>query len=64
MYLKNDVARYRASYFGFLASLREAMPDSRDAIDAIDHHVSAGALYKALKEVRKLMKREEQLLAV
>jgi flagellar biosynthesis repressor protein FlbT len=64
MYLKNDIARYRASYLGFLASLQEAMPGSRDAIDAVDHHVSAGALYKALREVRKLMKREEELLAV
>jgi flagellar biosynthesis repressor protein FlbT len=64
MYLKNDIARYRASYLGFLASLREAMPGFHDAIDTIDHHVSAGALYKALKEVRKLMKREEELLAV
>lgn len=64
MYLKNDIARYRASYLSFLASLREAMSGSCDAIDTIDRHVSAGALYKALKEVRKLMKREEELLAV
>jgi flagellar protein FlbT len=64
MYLKNDIARYRASYLGFLASLREAMPGSRDAIDTVDHHVSAGALYKALKEVRKLTKREEELPAI
>ena len=64
MYLKNDIARYRVSYLSFLASLREAMPGSHDAIDTIDRHVSAGALYKALKEVRKLMKREEELQAV
>ena len=32
MYLKNDIARYRASYLGFLASLREAdaRPPRRD----------------------------------
>jgi flagellar biosynthesis repressor protein FlbT len=64
MYLKNDIARYRTSYLGFLADLREAMPGSHDAIDAVDDHVSAAALYKALKEARKLMKREEELLAV
>jgi flagellar biosynthesis repressor protein FlbT len=64
MYLKNDIARYRTSYLGFLAGLREAMPGSRDAIDAVDDHVSASALYKALKEARKLMKREQELLAV
>jgi flagellar protein FlbT len=64
MYLKNDIVRYRASYLGFLASLREAMPGSREGIDTVDHHVSAGALYKALKEARKLMRREAELLAV
>jgi flagellar protein FlbT len=64
MYLKNDIARYRGSYLEFLASLWEAMPGSRDAIDTVDHHVSAGALYKALKEVRKLMKREQEPQAV
>ena len=64
MYLKNDIARYRGSYLEFLASLREAMPGCSDAIDTVDDHVSAGALYKALKEVRKLMKREQEPQAV
>jgi flagellar protein FlbT len=63
MYLKNDIPRYRTSYLGFLNELRESIPGSRDAIDAVNHHVSGGALYKALKEIRKLMKREEELLA-
>ena len=59
MYLKNDIPRYRAAYLGFAKDLRDAMPDSRDVIDAVNNHVSAGTLYKALKEIRKLMKREE-----
>jgi len=29
-------------------------------IEIINNHVSAGALYKALKEIRKLMKVEEE----
>ena len=63
MYLKNDIPRYRAAYLGFLKDLREAIPGSRDAIDAINNHISGGALYKALKEIRKLTKAEEQQLA-
>jgi flagellar protein FlbT len=63
MYLKNDIPRYRAAYLGFLKDLREAIPESRDAIDAINNHISGGALYKALKEIRKLTKAEEQQLA-
>jgi flagellar protein FlbT len=63
MYLKNDVARYRTSYLGFIKDLRETLPAAREQVDAANAHVSSGALYKALKEIRKLMKREEELLA-
>jgi flagellar protein FlbT len=63
MYLKNDATRYREPYARHLAELRAAMPEARDPIDAANHHVAAGALYKALKEIRKLMKREEELAA-
>jgi flagellar biosynthesis repressor protein FlbT len=63
MYLKNDVARYRESYLGFIREIREAVPASRELIDAVNKHVSGGSLYKALKEIRKLIKREEELSA-
>jgi len=63
MYLKNDVARYRSSYGGFLNALREASPAAADLIEVADRHVADGALYKALKEIRKLMRREEELAA-
>jgi hypothetical protein len=56
MYLKNDIPRYRASYLGFIKDLRQAFPGSRDLIDAVNPHISAGSLY------RRLMKREEELL--
>jgi flagellar biosynthesis regulator FlbT len=46
-----------------LAELRAAMHEARELIDAANHHVAAGALYKALKEIRKLMKREEEFAA-
>jgi flagellar protein FlbT len=63
MYLKNDIPRYRASYLGFIKDLREAVPGSRDVIEAVNGHVSTGSLYKALKEIRKLMKREQEPVA-
>jgi flagellar biosynthesis repressor protein FlbT len=64
MYLKNDVARYRDSYLGLIRELREALPGARDLIDAADKHVADGALYKALKEIRKLMKHDQGMVAV
>ena len=62
MYLKNDIPRYRASYLGSIKDLREAIPGSRDLIDTVNAHISSGELYKALKEIRKLMKREDERL--
>jgi flagellar protein FlbT len=62
MYLKNDIPRYRTSYLGFVRDLRETVPGSRDVLDIVNNHISAGALYKALKELRKLIKREDELL--
>ena len=63
MYLKNDIPRYRMAYQGFLRDLRETNPGDRLVIDAINGHVIAGTLYKALKEIRKLMKREDEQMA-
>jgi flagellar protein FlbT len=60
MYLKNDVARYRPAYLGLVKEIQETAPVSSDLIAAVDHHVTAGSLYKALKEIRKLVKREEK----
>jgi flagellar biosynthesis repressor protein FlbT len=64
MYLKNDVARYRETYLGCIKELRDAFPGVRDLIDGIDKHIATGALYKALKDIRKLMKREEEMASV
>jgi flagellar protein FlbT len=63
MYLKSDIPKYLPAYQGFLRDLRNSNPGDRLAIDAINAHVSSGALYKALREIRKLMKREDALLA-
>jgi flagellar biosynthesis repressor protein FlbT len=63
MYLKNDVPRYPTSYLGLLEDLHNTDPAARAAIDAVNDLVSGGMLYKALKEIGKLIKREEEPLA-
>ena len=63
MYLKNEAARYRESYLGFLKEVCEATPGAADLIEAADRHIADGALYRALKDIGKLMKREEELAA-
>jgi flagellar protein FlbT len=61
MYLKNDISRYRTQYLGFIKDLREGAPGSRQMIDSVNSHVSGGSLYKALREIRKLMKVQQEL---
>ena len=61
MYLKNDIPRYQDSYRGFIKELQQVWPDANGLVAAVDQHISAGALYKALKEIRKLIKREVEL---
>jgi flagellar biosynthesis repressor protein FlbT len=60
MYLKNDVPKNLASYPKLLAKLHESL-GSGELVEAVDHLVSNGSLYDALREIRKLIKREEQL---
>src|SRR5690349_25030851 len=63
MYLKNDVERYRPAYHASIDDLRRSLPGCSDLIDAADRQVTEGALYKALKEIRKLIQREGELVA-
>jgi flagellar biosynthesis repressor protein FlbT len=64
MYLKSDIPRYRAAYLGLVKDLRETIPEFLDPIDTVSDHVSGGSLYKGLKEIRKLMQREEELSSI
>ncbi len=63
MYLKGDVSRYRESYRACLGDLKRALPDASALIDAVDVHVAGGALYKALKDIRQLIRREQDRVA-
>ena len=62
MYLENDIAAYQDLYFGFIGELIQAVPSFRDQIEEVSKLILSGALYKALRELRGLMKREDDLL--
>ncbi|WP_024515162.1 flagellar biosynthesis repressor FlbT [Bradyrhizobium sp. Tv2a-2] len=57
MYLKNDPEPNRTACLGLLDELVREIPDCRDVIAVVAELVSKGLLYKALKEIRKLIKR-------
>jgi flagellar protein FlbT len=46
-----------------IKELQDVIPNSRDLIGSVETFVASGSLYKALKEIRKLMKREEETMA-
>ena len=63
MYLENDLANYQQLYLGFIKELIEAVPSFRDQIELVSNLILSGNLYKALRELRPLIKREEDLLS-
>ncbi|MGO3933915.1 flagellar biosynthesis repressor FlbT [Rhodopseudomonas pseudopalustris] len=62
MYLENDIPKYQDLYMGFIKDLIEAVPSFRGTIEEASKLILSGNLYKALKELRALIKREEELL--
>lgn len=62
MYLENDIPKYQDLYLEFVRDFLGAVPSSRPEIESASNHILSGALYKALKDIRKLMKREEAYL--
>lgn len=62
MYLQNDIPAYQELYLGFIKELVEAVPSFRETIERTSNLILSGNLYKALRELRPLIKREEELL--
>ena len=62
MYLEKDIPKYQELYMGFVKDLLEAVPSFRPQIEAASKLILSGQLYHSLKEIRKLIKQEEELL--
>ena len=62
MYLENDIPAYQDLYLGFIKELIEAVPSFRPQIESVSNLILSGGLYKALRELRELIKREADLL--
>jgi flagellar biosynthesis repressor protein FlbT len=62
MYLENDIPKYQDLYMSFVKDLLEAVPSFRTSIETASKLILSGSLYNSLKEVRKLIRREEELL--
>src|SRR4030088_1375410 len=62
MYLENDIPKYQDIYMGFVKDLLEAVPSFRPSIETASKLILSGSIYGSLKEIRNLIKREEELL--
>ena len=62
MYLENDIPKYQELYFNFVKDVITSVPSFKKPIEAASNHILSGAFYKALKDIKKLMAREKDLL--
>jgi flagellar protein FlbT len=63
MYLEDDIPKYQELYLGFVKDLLEAVPSFREPLETASNLILSGYLYKALREIRKLISREDLLLS-
>jgi flagellar biosynthesis repressor protein FlbT len=63
MYLSPDPKRHHDTYFSVIKEVQEAAPSTMPYIDDVNQQILNGAMYKALKAAKKLIKYEETLMA-
>jgi len=62
MYVAEDPQEHHAVYFDVMRNLLDAMPSSGIVIQDINNHILNGDYYKALKESKRLIAMEAELL--
>jgi flagellar protein FlbT len=62
MYLSPDPMAHHPTYFSLVRDILVTMPSARAFIEWINNHILNGDLYHALKESKKLIGHEEQIL--
>src|SRR5262249_24290524 len=62
MYTSRDPKEHHAVYFALMRDILQAAPSTWTYIGDINNHILTGAFYKALKEAKKLIEYEQELL--
>lgn len=62
MYLTTDPSRHHDTYFEFVKDVLKAAPSTAPYLDAINSKILTGEMYKALKDARKLIEHETELM--
>ncbi|NVO15119.1 MAG: flagellar biosynthesis repressor FlbT [Rhodoplanes sp.] len=62
MYTSKDARAYHEIYFRLLSEILNAAPSTSPLIESVNNHILAGEMYKALKEAKKLIAYEKELV--
>lgn len=62
MYTSRDPRNHHEAYFTLMRELVQAAPSSWTHMSAINNHIMAGEMYKALKSAKALIAYEKELL--
>ncbi|MFZ3033474.1 MAG: flagellar biosynthesis repressor FlbT [Parvibaculum sp.] len=62
MYLSPDPTPHHDLYFSLVKDVLEAAPSTAEMIDDINNKILTGDMYKALKQTRKLIEYERELM--
>ena len=62
MYLSRNACAHHETYFALMRDIVEAAPSTWRYIESINNHILTGELYKALKDAKKLISYEGELL--
>ena len=62
MYLSRDPCAHHETDFALMRDILEAAPSTWRYIESINNHILTGELYKALKDAKKLISYEGELL--
>lgn len=63
MYTSRDPRAHHDIYFKLMRDIVQAAPSTWTHIENINNHILTGEMYKALKDAKKLVAYEEELLA-
>jgi len=63
MYTSREPQHHHELYFSLVRDIVQAAPSTWAQIEAINNHILTGEMYKALKDTKKLIAYEEELLS-
>lgn len=63
MYLSPDPRKHHEIYFSVIKEVQEAAPSTMPYIDDVNQQILNGAMYKALKAAKKLIKYEADIMS-